>query len=64
MHAPARVDVVQWLGEGLCYPINYLRYFCELFTLLRKKKQNHNLWRASHGVGCWNGGLTYTWGQF
>jgi hypothetical protein len=44
--------------------INYLRYFCELFTLLRKK-QKRNLWSASHArVGCWTGSLTAAWGSF
>jgi hypothetical protein len=32
MHAPARVDVVQWLGGSLCY-------LYELFMLLRKKTE-------------------------
>jgi hypothetical protein len=63
MHAPARVDVVQWLGGGLCYLyeliyaifMNYLRYYAK----------NHNLWCVSHAVG-WmlNEKLTDAWGSF
>ena len=44
--------------------MNYLRYFRELLTLLRKK-QNHNLCRVSlAGVGCWTESLTDAWWSF
>jgi hypothetical protein len=38
MHAPARVDVVQWMGGFYAISMKYLCYFYELFTLLAQKK--------------------------
>jgi hypothetical protein len=37
MHAPARVDVVQWLGGFYAISMKYLRYFYELFMFFAQK---------------------------
>jgi hypothetical protein len=57
MHASALVDMVQWLGGGLCY-------LYELFTLLRKKTEPQFMACVPRGVGCWTGSLTDVWGSF
>jgi hypothetical protein len=63
MHAPACVDVVQWLDGGYATSMKYLRYFCKLFTLLKNRTAICGM-RPTHGAGCWTGSLTYMCGQF
>jgi hypothetical protein len=60
MHVSARVDVVQWLGGVYDISMNYLHYFCELFTLLCKNRTVIYGVHLTRVVGCWTESLTYT----
>jgi hypothetical protein len=54
MHAPGRVDVVQWPGRGLCYHYKLFTLFLWTIYAIYTKNRNRNLWCASHaglGVG-------------
>jgi hypothetical protein len=50
MHCACTHDLV--VGWGFyAISVNYLRYLCGLFMLFAKKRQNRNLWLASHAGG-------------
>jgi hypothetical protein len=64
MHAPARVDVVQWMGGFYAISMKYLCYFYELFTLLAQTNRTAIYGMCdTPGVGCWTRGLTKAHGD-